>query len=212
MVLIHIKHVNYSSLVNGAWRQFTRGGQMCAGQYIHIYTDTTMFITQFLCRGWFQVYIIRTRILQICDVETEGNSVVMYSCVNDMCFRESVQIESLREWVLLGCNLNLVMVILIFVGCLVSSVRRSEWPRYDVLYSPRQVSSLSFVTIRMEKMLLKRNSLVIANAVSEQKDSVWLYWFSCIRVRLIPCSSRFSSTTTTDSITERTVAIAYKSL
>jgi hypothetical protein len=79
MVLIHIKHVDYSSTVNGALRRFTRGGQTCAGQYIHIYTDTRMFIAQFLCRGWFQVYIIRTRISGICDVETEGNSVVMCS-------------------------------------------------------------------------------------------------------------------------------------
>jgi hypothetical protein len=53
---------------------------MCAGQYIHVYTDTRMFIAQFLCQGWFQVYITQTCILGICDIETEGNSVVMCSC------------------------------------------------------------------------------------------------------------------------------------
>jgi hypothetical protein len=50
------------------------------GQYIHIYTDTRMFIAQFLCQGWFQVYTIWTHKSGICDIETEGNSVVMCSC------------------------------------------------------------------------------------------------------------------------------------
>ncbi len=69
-------------LVNGQWwQQFRRGGQTCAGQYIHIYTDTRMFIAQFLCQGWFQVYVIQTCISRICDIETEGNSVVMCSCL-----------------------------------------------------------------------------------------------------------------------------------
>jgi hypothetical protein len=62
-------------MVNGAWRRFTRGGQTCATQYIDIYTDTRMLIAHFLCHGWFQVYIIPTHILRICDVETEGNQL-----------------------------------------------------------------------------------------------------------------------------------------
>jgi hypothetical protein len=43
-----------------------------AGAHVQIYLLTSD-------HGWFQGYIIRTRILGICDVETEGNSVVMCS-------------------------------------------------------------------------------------------------------------------------------------
>jgi hypothetical protein len=75
-----------SILTSQQWWQFRRGGQMCAGQYIHIYTDMRMFIAQFLCWGWFQVYIIQTRISRICDIETEGNSVVMCSWMESFSF------------------------------------------------------------------------------------------------------------------------------
>ena len=43
-----------------------------AGAYVQIYLLTSD-------HGWFQGYIIRTLILGICDVETEGNSVVICS-------------------------------------------------------------------------------------------------------------------------------------
>jgi hypothetical protein len=65
------------------WRRFRRGGQTCAGQYIHIYTDTRMFIAQFVCRGWFQVYIIRTHISGICDVETECLLLCVLGCTQE---------------------------------------------------------------------------------------------------------------------------------
>jgi hypothetical protein len=38
-----------------------------------------MFIGHFLYQGWLQIYIIQTRIFGICDVEIDGNSVVMCS-------------------------------------------------------------------------------------------------------------------------------------
>ncbi len=54
-------------------------GQTCAAMNISFYINTNMFIGHFLYRGWLQIYIIQTRIFGICDVEIDGNSVIMCS-------------------------------------------------------------------------------------------------------------------------------------
>jgi hypothetical protein len=51
-------------------------GQTCAASNISFYINTNMFICHFLYRGWLQMYIIQTRMIGICDVEIDGNSVV----------------------------------------------------------------------------------------------------------------------------------------
>jgi hypothetical protein len=57
-----------------------------AGTHVQIYLLT-------VDHGWFQVYIIQTHILQICDVEKEGNSVVTV-CV--LAFTQQPQ-KSLKD-------------------------------------------------------------------------------------------------------------------